>query len=143
MKTIWRLALAMICVALMYATAHAAPFQQTSGGRSASAAGGHLKEVNRQAAERTRLRGRAILPEAKRPTLLPNSRKRVAGAGFLLHRSVNHAASVRPPGVGRFTISSFPNVRHHGPNPAVVAGSANVASRNTGAIDGTHMTRRP
>jgi len=38
---------------------------------------------------------------------------------------------------------SLNNVRHRGPNPAVVGGSANSYSRNTGVINGTRMNRRP
>ncbi|MGA7447595.1 MAG: hypothetical protein WBQ43_21375 [Terriglobales bacterium] len=58
---------------------------------------------------------------------------------------------VRPPGTVRPTAAtlnpSLNNVRHRGPNPAVVGGlaggSANLHSSNTGAINGTHMHRKP
>ncbi len=35
------------------------------------------------------------------------------------------------------------NVRHRSPNPAVIAGSASLGNRNSGAIDGRQVPRRP
>jgi hypothetical protein len=42
--------------------------------------------------------------------------------------------AVRPPA---------PAVRHLGPNPAVITGSAPLSQRSTGAIDGTKVHRKP
>jgi hypothetical protein len=130
MKTIWRLALAMICVALML--------------RSTNAADGRLQASRHQVPDPDRIhpRSRASLTAPTRPKPLPNSRKRAAGAGFLPHKPVNNASLLRSR-VSRPALSSPGTVRHRGPNPAVVAGTLNVASRSTGAIDGTRMRRRP
>jgi hypothetical protein len=35
------------------------------------------------------------------------------------------------------------NVRHRSPNPAIIAGSAELGKRSTGAIDGKQVHRRP
>jgi hypothetical protein len=66
-----------------------------------------------------------------------------AKAGLIRNETVNMALPVRTPSVVRPTVRSFNNVRHRGPNPAVVAGSVNSDSRNTGAINGTRMNRKP
>lgn len=50
---------------------------------------------------------------------------------------------VRPQSLARTSTPSFDNLRHLGPNPAIVGGSVNSGSRNTGAISGTGMKRRP
>jgi hypothetical protein len=71
----------------------------------------------------------------------------VAKSGFIQNEQVNRALTARPTGVARFTVASLNplpnNVRHHGPNPAVVGGSANSASSSTGGLNGTRMNRRP
>ncbi|MGA7929130.1 MAG: hypothetical protein WCA20_24415 [Candidatus Sulfotelmatobacter sp.] len=70
-----------------------------------------------------------------------------AKGGFIKNEKVNSALTARPTSVARPTVASLnplPNhVRHRGPNPAVVGGSANSASRNPGALNGTRMNRRP
>ena len=83
----------------------------------------------------------------------PGSDKSGAAAkgGLIQNETVNNALPVRPPGAVRPTAASlnpsFNNVRHRGPNSAVVSGSAggsaNLNSRNTGAINGTRMNRKP
>jgi hypothetical protein len=97
-----------------------------------------------------------------RPKTLPNNSKRfvfgnamnlyqpgsdkstgVARSGLIQQETVNRALPVRPANVIRPTIQSPPNVRHRGPNPAAVGGLASRDSRNTGAINGTRMQRRP
>jgi hypothetical protein len=35
------------------------------------------------------------------------------------------------------------DVRHHSPNPGILGGSGNSSVANTGALNGTHMSRRP
>ena len=105
---------------------------------------------------------RASLTKANRPKQLPNSRQRslpgnamnlhqpgsdksggAAKGGFIRNETVNNALPVRTPSVVRPTVPSLNNVRHRGPNPAVVGGSANSHSSNTGAINGTRMNRKP
>jgi len=118
----------------------------------------------RRASAENHLRSRALLTAAKRPKQLTNSRKHsipgnamnlhqpgsksdgAAKAGLIQNETVNNALPVRPRSVVRPTASLNPslnNVRHRGPNPAVVGGSANSDSRDTGAINGTHMHRKP
>jgi hypothetical protein len=66
-----------------------------------------------------------------------------AKSGFIRNETVNNALAVRTPSVIRPTVPSLDNVRHRGLNPAVVGGSPNSHRRNTGAIDGTRMNRKP
>jgi hypothetical protein len=142
MKATWLLSLAMSGSVLMHGTGYAG--------------------------DRYHPRSRAGLAPAKHPKPLPDRRKAgVSGPAVSLHRPgadrTRIALPVRLPGVGRSTLSSpgmvqsnrvRPNnpgpstvrpdgVRHRSPNPAVIGGSVNVASRNSGAIDGTRIYRRP
>ena len=105
---------------------------------------------------------RASLTKANRPKQLPNSRQRslpgnlmnlhqpgsnksggAAKGGLFQSEPVNNALAVRTPSVVRPTVPPPNNVHHRSPNPAVVAGSVNSDSRNTGAINGTRMNRKP
>ena len=114
------------------------------------------------ASDKNHPRSRASLTKANRPKQLPNSRERsipgnamnlhqpgsaksggAAKDGLIRNETVNNALPVRPPSVVRPTVPSLNNVRHRGANPAVIGGSANSDSRNTGAINGTRMNRRP
>ena len=120
----------------------------------------------RHASDKNHPRSRASLTAPNHPKQLPNSRKRsmpgnamnlhqpgsdksggVAKGGSIQNEKVNNAPAVRPPSVVRPTVASLNNalnnVRHRGPNPAVVGGSANLAGRNIGAINGTRMNRKP
>src|SRR5208283_435 len=116
----------------------------------------------RYASGKNHPRSRASLTAANRPKQLPRNRKRsITGNAMNLHQSaldksggaatgglirnetVKNALPVRPPSVVRSAVPSLDNVRHRGPNPAVVGGSANSDSRNTGAINGTRMNRKP
>jgi hypothetical protein len=74
----------------------------------------------------------------------PDSNKSsgAAKSGFIRNETVNNALGVRAPSVVRPTAPSFNNVRHRGPNPAVVGGSLNSHGTNTGTIDGTRMNHR-
>ncbi len=102
------------------------------------------------------------LTKANRPNQLSNSRQRslsgnamnlhqagsdksgsAAKGGLIQNETVHDAWPVRTSSVVRPTVPPFNDVRHRGPNPAVVGGSANSDSRNTGSIDGTRMHRRP
>lgn len=62
--------------------------------------------------------------------------------GLAQNQTVNHAPSNRAPSAVRPSVPSLSNVRHRGPNPAIVGGARSSNTRNTGAIDGTHMNRK-
>jgi hypothetical protein len=102
------------------------------------------------------------LTQANRPKQLPHSRQRsIPGNAMNLHQPgadksggalkgglihneiVNNALPVRTQSVVRPAVLSLNNVRHRGPNPAVVGGSVSSDSRNIGAINGTRMNRKP
>jgi hypothetical protein len=112
------------------------------------------------------------LTKANRPNQLSNSRQRsLAGnalhqpgsdksgtadkGGLIQNEMVHNASPIRTSSVVRPTVASFNNARpgarswlwsagrHRGPNQAVVGGSANSDSRNSGAIKGTRMNRKP
>ena len=116
----------------------------------------------RHASEKNQPRGRVSLTKSNRPTQVPNnpepstlgkvidfhrpgSDKSGASArgGSIQHKTVNIALPVRPASVIRSTVSPLNNVRHRGPNPAIVGGLGNSNTRNTGSISGTHLLRRP
>ena len=65
-----------------------------------------------------------------------------ARGGFIQHETVNSVVPPRPPSVVRPSVPLLNNVRHRGPNPAVVGGSANSDGRNTGAINGARVHRK-
>jgi hypothetical protein len=63
-----------------------------------------------------------------------------AGSDRLLQsHTINRAL---PPAVVRRGGTSVDNVRHRGPNPAVIGGTMNLKIGNTGVITGTGMNRR-
>jgi hypothetical protein len=74
-----------------------------------------------------------------------------ATGGFVQNRKVHNVLPVRSTSAVRPTVASLDqplnpslnNVRHRGPNPAVVGGSANFHNTNSGAIDGTRMHHKP
>jgi hypothetical protein len=97
-----------------------------------------------------------------RPKQLPNSQRRspsgnamnlhqpgsdksggAAKGGFIQQETVKGAPPVRSANVIRPTAPLLNNVRHRGANPAVICGSANSDGRNTEAINGTGVHRRP
>jgi hypothetical protein len=164
----------MSWAALMPGTSYAAPSQQTSAESSANtaSAGNPSNEQRdpRHASDKNHPRRRARLTAANLPKQLPNSRKRsIPGNAVNLHQpdsgksgaaakgaliqneTASNAMLVRPPGTVRPTAASLNpslnNVRHRGPNVAVIGGSAggsaNLNSSNTGAINGTRMHRKP
>jgi hypothetical protein len=57
--------------------------------------------------------------------------------------SVSHAKPVHQPAVVRAGNAPLYNVRHLRPNPAVIGGTMNSPTRNTGAISGSRMNRWP
>jgi hypothetical protein len=107
-------------------------------------------------------RSRAGLVAANRPKQLTNGQKRstagtatnfrqpasgdVRGAAkreVIQNHTFNSTPPVRRVTVARPNVLSPKNVRHRGPNPAVVGGTTTSGSSNTGAINGTRMNRRP
>jgi hypothetical protein len=63
-----------------------------------------------------------------------------------------HTSAVKPPGKRPpvrplshpgVAAPKLGNARHLSPNPAIVAGSADLSKRNTGTIDGKQVHRRP
>jgi hypothetical protein len=62
---------------------------------------------------------------------------------FIHQARAASALTVRSPRVIRPAVPLLNNVRHIGPNPAVVGGSKGLDGRNAGAISGTHMNRKP
>lgn len=49
---------------------------------------------------------------------------------------------IRPKRAARTALPRLSDVRHRGPNPAVISGSVSLRNRNTGVIDGTKVHRR-
>jgi hypothetical protein len=168
------LILTMSSAGLMPGTSYAAPSQQTSAPSSTNtASAGNPSNEQRDpshASDKNHPRRRARLTAANHPKQLPNGRKRsIPGNAVNLHQTgsgksgvatkgvstqnetASKAIPVRRPGAVRPTATtlnpSLNNVRHRGPNPAVVGGSAggsaNLNSSNTGAINGTRMHRKP
>jgi hypothetical protein len=164
------LILMMSCTALIPGTSYAASSDQTSAESTATTpvAGNSSNEQRypRHASDKNHPRSRASLTAANRRKQLPKSRTRsipgnaanlhqpgsgksgaAAKGGVIQNETASKAKPVRPPGTVRSTattLNSSPNnVRHRGPNPAVVRGSANLTSSNTGAINGTRMHRKP
>jgi hypothetical protein len=74
----------------------------------------------------------------------PASAKSAGAAqnGLARNETVNRAASNRASGGVRAAVPSLSHARHRGPNPAIVGGVRNSNTRNTAALDGTHMNRR-
>lgn len=69
---------------------------------------------------------------------------RAAREGFVQNEILNNSAlPTGPPRVAPGRGVTANNPRHRSPNPAVVDGSMNANARNTGAINGTRMVRKP
>jgi hypothetical protein len=127
----------------------------------------NAKAAGRQTGRRqlpgvNQLHGRSVLPKASHPLPLPKnethhatlntaqarsagvaqSAKNTASAGL---RDTHAPSNVRP--VQLHTASrpaQLPNnVRRRSPNPAILGGSASPSATSTGAISGTHVSRRP
>jgi hypothetical protein len=111
-------------------------------------------------AGRVRGHSRPASQKVNRPKQLPNSRQRsllgnalhqpgsdksggAARSGFIRNETAHHTLPVRTSSSVRPTVPALNNVRHRGPNPAVVGGAPNSRSSNGGAINGTRMNRMP
>jgi hypothetical protein len=168
------LILTMSSAALMPGTGYASPSQQTSAESSANtASAGNPSDEQRDpchGSDKNHPCRRARLTVANYPERPPKLQKRsTPGSAVYLHRpgsgkagaaaksgliqneTASNAMLVRLPGTGRPPAPSLNpslnNVRHRGPNAAVVGGSAggsaNLNCSNTGAINGTRMHRKP
>ncbi len=118
------------------------------------------KRDSRSTPNKTHPRSGAHITPAHRPKQPPISQKRPPGSTTNLHQPVsdksgrsakegliqNKAQHIRSTSLVRPDVASLNpllnNVRHRGPNPAVVGGSASSVSSNTG-INGTRMNRKP
>lgn len=60
-----------------------------------------------------------------------------------VNRGVSKTHLAPPAGTSRTSIATSVNVRHHGPNPATLGGSASVRAANAGSLSGTRMGRKP
>jgi hypothetical protein len=115
----------------------------------------------RHASDQDHPRSRASLTRSNRPKQVPNNgehstsgtamnlhqpgsdKSGASARGALIqHETFNRALTIRPASI-RPRVPLPNNVRHRGANPAIIGGSASSNSRNTGAIDGAHMNRRP
>lgn len=92
-----------------------------------------------RSAARNRLLTRAAPMRAAAPirAATPLRAATVRGRSQSGNRLLTRAA---PP---RAAAPPLSNVRHRGPNPAVIASSTDVSKRNTGALDGKQVHRRP
>jgi hypothetical protein len=72
----------------------------------------------------------------------PARSRAVANKGLLENKPSSSALLVRPPALLLASSPSLGTVRHRGANPAVIGGG-NSSANNTGALNGTRMTRRP
>jgi hypothetical protein len=102
---------------------------------------------------------RPSLTKANRPKPLANSRQRpmpgnvlhqpgsnksggATSRGLIRNETLRNAVPVRTSSVAQTTVPPKNNVRHRSPNPAVVTGSVNSNRSNSGAIDGTRVSRK-
>jgi hypothetical protein len=78
------------------------------------------------------------------PRVQPQSRLTVVTRkGAIQNKSVTSVSPVRQPGILPSSSPSFDNQHHRGPNPAVIGGLGTLRSSETGAINGSHVSRKP
>jgi hypothetical protein len=89
------------------------------------------------------MRERSLSAASKSPHR-PGSDKSGGAAqnGLARNETASHAPSKRAPNAVRPSGPALSNVRHRGANPAIVGGVGTSNTRNSGALDGTHMNRR-
>jgi hypothetical protein len=138
----------------MQATSYPTPLQPRSAVRSANAAGKNHSRNRASLTPATRPKGLLHSQKSSKPENAMNLRQPgsdnfggTAKGELVRNKPVNNALPVRPTSAVRAPVTSLNpslnTVRHRGPNPAVVTGSANSSRRNTGVINGTVMNRRP
>jgi hypothetical protein len=111
-------------------------------GNKAPAANASLSKPSRRN-ELTKRRERSACEDSKN-SHSPGSDKHADAAknGLARNEAVNHAPSNHASSAVRAAVPSLSNVRQRGPNPAIVGGVGNSNSKNTAALDGTHMNRK-
>jgi hypothetical protein len=105
--------------------------------------------------------GRSMLPKASHPLPLPKNEIHRATPNTTQARSagVTKSANIASEGLSKMQATSNlrsvqlhaaprspqspSNMHHRSPNPAILSGSTSPSAANTGALNGTHMTRRP
>jgi hypothetical protein len=119
------------------------------------------RPTNQNVSEVNHPRSQSGLTTANRPKPLSNGGKhfapessmhiREAGSGkrndavkrgLTQRATINSARPIRPTNVTRPSAPLLNNARHRGANPAVIGGSA-ISVRNTGAVNGTRVHRKP
>ena len=68
---------------------------------------------------------------------------RAATGGLIHNETAGRVAAIRPPIGTHPAAPSLSEVRHRGPNPAIVGGSSDSKMRTAGSINGTRINRRP
>ena len=167
MKT-WLIFVVISCVALMRGTGYAASPQPSSqvpanasseqvregehapptdernhGGKTSADTRNHRFGSDRSRASVIRPSAPKQLPNPPRHSTSRNASGGPMRGGLVQSETANPAPPVRPPTVASPQAPSLENVRHHGANPAIIGGSANSDARNTGALNGTRMPRKP
>jgi len=88
-------------------------------------------------------------PAHRPPARVMNPRRGSSGSSSTARSQViqnpiaGRSRPVRPQVAARTPTPLLSSVRHHSPNSAVISGSTNLSTRNTGSIDGRHVHRRP
>ncbi len=132
-----------------------------SGKRQKEGNSSDRRSGHRHVSEMNHPRSQLGLTAVNRPKLLPNGGKRSvlgssmnlrqAGSGkhndaaksaSIQRETINSARPIRPTNVTRPSAPLLNNARHRGANPAVIGGSA-ISDRNTGAINGSRVHRKP
>jgi hypothetical protein len=67
----------------------------------------------------------------------------VAKKGSIQNKSVTSVSAAQRPNMFPSTSPSLENLRHRGPNPAVIGGLAASKPSDTGAINGSRFSRKP
>ena len=171
MRTMCLLCLTVTWAAWMpgrnYAATSSPASRPTSAGSSTNTASGHPGDAGHAASPRDGRRTvvanhpsrRVSVTLVNRPKAPPNSRQRFmpgnalppsvsnksAGrgeVGLIPIATVHNAIPARTPGIVRPAVPPASNVRHRGPNPAVVDGSPGFHGSNAGALNGTGMKRK-
>ena len=132
MKVTYVLFLMVGWAALSGSTGHAAETDEPKHQENAKPS--DQQPGNRGASVKSQPRRTAVLVKANRPV------HHVAPGGT---SAVSHARPVRPPSASRPSVPAPSNVHHRGPNPATIGGAANSAAANSGAINGTRISRKP
>jgi hypothetical protein len=111
--------------------------------------------LGRRASDKSHLHASSLM-NPNRPKQVPtnrhNSKSRDAAdfnqlgsdrTGSIRSETAKNAARIRPSSDARAGTPSLNNRRRGGHNPAAIDGSLNPRRRNSGEINGTHMTRKP